>query len=85
MNTFVSDHAQNEDARHQLIDREIELRASASSEHERLRQQLENAEVEIRRLKNEKTQSMRDSQRSSSSHTSNVNEDLVKMLKERSV
>jgi len=82
LNAFVSDHAQNEDARHQLIDREIELRASASSEHERLRQQLENAEVEIRRLKNEKTQSMRDSQRSSSSHNSNINEDLVKMLKE---
>lgn len=82
LNTFVSDHAQNEDARHQLIDREIELRASASSEHERLRQQLENAEVEIRRLKNEKAASMRDSQRSSSSHNSNINEDLVKMLKE---
>lgn len=83
LNTFVNDHAQNEDARHQLIDREIELRASASSEHERLRQQLENAEMEIQRLKNEKTQSMRDSQRSSSSHNSNnINEDLVKMLKE---
>ncbi|CAG5098454.1 Oidioi.mRNA.OKI2018_I69.XSR.g15681.t1.cds [Oikopleura dioica] len=81
LNAFVSEHAQNEDARHQLIDREIELRASASSEQERLRQQLENAEVEIRRLKNEK-QSMRDSQRSSSSHSSNINEDLVRMLKE---
>lgn len=83
LNNFVADHSQNDDMKSHLMDREIELRASASSEHDRLRQQLDNAEEEIRRLKDEKNL-LKDSQRSSnySAPSSTINDDLVKMLKE---
>ena len=43
-----------DDIKNQLIDREIELRASSNSEKERLKKQLENAESENKRLREER-------------------------------
>ena len=43
-----------DEIRNQLVDREIELRASSNSEKEKLKKQLEISETENKRLRNER-------------------------------
>lgn len=44
----------HDEIRNQLVDREIELRASSNSEKEKLKKQLEISETENKRLRNER-------------------------------
>ena len=44
----------NDEIRNQLVDREIELRASSNAEKEKLKKQLEISENENKRLRNER-------------------------------
>ena len=44
----------NDEVRNQLVDREIELRASSNAEKEKLKKQLEISENENKRLRNER-------------------------------
>ena len=63
-----------EDIKNQLVDREIELRASSNSEKEKLKKDLENSELENKKLRHEI---------SNSSFNSSCNEEIVTMLRDR--
>ena len=83
LSQFISDYSPGDDVKHQLIDREIEIRANATTEQEKLRKDLETSQNEIRKLKEEKN-SLKDSLRDSSfSNCSNPNDEVVSMLRER--
>jgi len=73
-----------DDVKNQLVDREIELRASTNSEKERLKKQLENSEHDNRRLKTEgeKLRGELSSISNNSLNVSTVSDDLVNMLKD---
>ena len=65
-----------DDIKNQLIDREIELRASSNSEKEKLKKELENTNLENKRLRHEITTL------SNTSITSS-NDEVVSMLRDR--
>jgi len=77
----------HDEIRNQLVDREIELRASSNSEKEKLKKQLEISETENKRLRNE-SQSLKhevsvlSNGSGMNSLNSTCNEELVSMLKD---
>lgn len=77
----------NDEIRNQLVDREIELRASSNSEKEKLKKQLEISETENKRLRNESHSlkhevSVLSNGSGMNSLNSTCNEELVSMLKD---
>ena len=75
-----------DDSSAQLLDREIEMRASANSEQDRLRRELDQSRAEIKSLRaevNSFKDSMRDSSFSSNHNSSGPNDEIITMLRER--
>ena len=79
---YIAEYSPGDEVRHHLMDREIEIRAAATTEQEKLRRQLETSQNEIKRLKDS---SLRDSLRDSTfnSNGSGPSEEVVSMLRER--